>query len=325
MAQSFSEIKKTVADELEIFNTYYLKTLSSDKKIVQEAINYITKMQGKQLRPIMVLLTCGMHGEITEKAYVSSTAIELTHLASLIHDDIVDEAYSRRGNWSFNALWRSKKAVLIGDYVFSKAFRTATQHKLYDLLEDISAVIEKMSIGELQQSDATMRLDITEEEYFEVIQLKTAYLIGSCFYAGALSANADKEACNKIRNIGLEVGTIFQIKDDILDYCTDSTSGKIPCNDIKEKKITLPLICALNEATAKERADILSIIRHLRRKPRGVETILQFVKDKKGIEQAEVIMRNKAESIRIELQQYPQNRYRDTLINITEYICDRDK
>ena len=325
MPQSFSEIKKAIEGDLQQFNDYYRKTVRSDDKKMGDIVDYLITLQGKQIRPLLVILSCGMHGEVTQKAYIAATVIELTHMASLIHDDIVDEAYMRRSKWSFNALWRSRKAVLVGDYVFSKAFREASQSKLYGVIDDIADVIESMSVGELYQSDAAMKLDITEDEYYEVIRCKTATLMGSCMYTGALAAGASEEECEKIRGIGTELGIVFQIKDDILDYSPDKKTGKIAGNDVKERKITLPLICALEKATEKEKKEIISIIGNISRHPEKAEQVYRFVKEKDGITLAEKKMEARRRKIEESLMQYPQNKYRDSMIALTGYICEREE
>lgn len=325
MSQNFSEIKKAIDGDLQQFNSYYRETLRSDRKIMDDIVDYLMQLQGKQIRPLLVILSCGMHGEITQKAYTAATVIELTHMASLIHDDVVDEAYMRRSKWSFNALWRSRKAVLIGDYVFSKAFREAARSKMYGVIDDIADVIESMSVGELYQSDAAMKLDITEEDYYEVIRCKTATLMGSCMYTGALAAGAEEEECEKIRKIGTELGIVFQIKDDILDYSPDKKTGKTAGNDIKERKITLPLICALEKATKKERKEVISVIEKISRNPEGADIICKFVKDKDGIALAEEKMMHRRRKIEESLMNYRESKYRDTMITLTRYICEREE
>lgn len=325
MSQSFSEIKNAIDGELLQFNNYYRKTLRSDNRIMDDIVDYLLKLQGKQIRPLLVILSCGMHGEITDRVYTAATVIELTHMASLIHDDVVDEAYMRRSQWSFNALWRSRKAVLIGDYVFSKAFREAARSKMYGVIDDIADVIESMSIGELYQSDAAMKLNITEEKYYEVIRGKTATLMGSCTYTGALAAGASTEECEKIRKIGTELGIVFQIKDDILDYSSDKKTGKTAGNDIKERKITLPLICALEKATKKERNEIMSVINNISRYPDGADIICKFVKEKDGIALAEEKMMNRCREIEQELMQYGESKYRDSMIALARYVCEREE
>lgn len=316
-------ITKPIEHNINEFDKYYKEILSSDNKLVAEVVDYVGKMKGKQIRPIMVMLACGMYSVIDSKTYTAAAVIELTHVASLIHDDIVDEAYTRRHIWSVNALWRSRSAVLIGDYVFSKAIRTAAQNGIYNIVDDISRAIENMSVGELQQSDATLRLDIDEKEYFDVIRNKTAILMGSCLYNGASIGGASMEEAEELRRIGEDIGYIFQVVDDILDYAEKESTGKQACNDIKERKITLPLIYALNDGTPKERKDVLNVIRHINNITGGVETVYNYVIGKKGIERAMAKVEEIKKGIIEKLEKYPKNEYRDALIELTQYICER--
>lgn len=316
-------ITKPIEHNINEFNKYYKEILSSDNKLVSEALDYIGKMKGKQIRPVLVMLACGMYATIDKKAYTAATVIELTHMASLIHDDIVDEAYTRRHIWSVNALWRSRSAVLIGDYVFAKAIRTASQNGMHNIVDDISRAIENMSVGELQQSDATLRLDMDEKEYFDVIRNKTAILMGSCLYNGASIGGATQEAAEGLRTIGEDIGYIFQIVDDILDYSLQENTGKQACNDIKERKITLPLIYALEDGTQKERTTVLDTIRNINNTKGGVEKIYDYVIEKKGIERALAKVETIRASIEEQLLKYPDNPYREALLELTRYICKR--
>lgn len=316
-------IIKPIENNISEFNKYYREILGSDNKLVSEAVDYLVKMKGKQIRPIMVMLACGIYAGIDKRTYTAAAVIELTHMASLIHDDIVDEAYTRRHIWSVNALWRSRSAVLIGDYVFSKAIRTAAQNGMYNIVDDISRSIENMSVGELQQSDATLRLDIDEKEYFEVIHNKTAILMGSCLYTGATIGGAPEAEAEGLRKIGEEIGYIFQVVDDILDYSEKESTGKQTCNDIKERKITLPLIYALEDGTPKERKTVLNTIRHINSTKGDVEKVYDYVISKKGIERALEKVETIKKAVIGKLEKYPQNEYRDALIKLTQYICER--
>lgn len=316
-------ITKPIEHNINEFNLYYREILHSDNKLVGEALDYISKMKGKQIRPILVMLACGMYAPIDKKTYTAAAIIELTHMASLIHDDIVDEAYTRRHIWSVNALWRSRSAVLIGDYVFAKAIRTAAQNGMYNIVDDISRAIENMSVGELQQSDATLRLDIDEREYFDVIRNKTAILMGSCLYNGAFIGGASQEAAEGLRKIGEDIGYIFQIVDDMLDYSLQESTGKQACNDIKERKITLPLIYALEDGTQKERNAVLETIRHINSTKGGVETVYNYVIAKKGIERALAKVEKIKIGIETQLREYPDTPAREALFELTRYICKR--
>lgn len=306
--------------ELERFREEYKSALSGDTHSVMDFVNYIIKSEGKGMRPVLLLLSANMHGVVNDASINSAVILELTHNASLIHDDVVDEAYQRRNRFSVNALWRSKKAVLIGDYVFSKAILTAAKKSLYYVLEDVARVIEDMSLGEIEQSDATIKLDITEAIYYDVIRRKTASLMSCAARLGAISTNASSEQCQKMSEIGELIGMMFQIKDDILDF-TGGDSGKMIGNDLKEKKITLPLIYALKKGDHNQSSRILKLLR----KGNNISEITSYVIEKNGI----VLAEKKIEAISKEAKEiimtYPPSVYREAMIELVDFIINRNK
>ena len=320
-----NNIMNSVELEMIQFNSTLKQMLSDENPIVREAINYIMASQGKQMRPLLVILSAKLNGVVDEKTYLASCLIELTHSASLIHDDIVDEAYMRRGMLSMYAIWRNRNSVLIGDYIFSRAIRVACQHHLYNLLDKISSVIENMSIGELEQSEAAMKLNITEEKYYEIINGKTAELISACAYAGTISANPDPKQQETMVDFGRILGLIFQIKDDMLDYMGDNTTGKRNCNDIREQKITLPLIAALKLSDAKTTKHILAQLPKAKKQETAVKEIYDFVMNGEAMSYCDNRLQElKSEAIEC-LNYYPNSEHKDRLIGLMDYFIERNK
>lgn len=317
-------IFRPIKDELEKFRINYKNTLIGDRTSKMEFVKYLLKIEGKGVRPALLFLTAYLHGEVNEDSINAATILELTHTASLVHDDIVDEAFQRRGMLSINALWRSKKAVLIGDYIFSKSIRLASSNKLYDVLDCVSRVIENMSIGELEQHDATIRLDITETGYFEIIQNKTASLMSCASFLGASSVGASKEECDNMSKLGELIGVMFQIQDDILDYIGSST-GKMKSNDLKEQKITLPLIYALKRAKKSEANDILKLLRRVVEKRDNISIITSFVIDKGGIISAQKKLEELQKEAKLILAGYKESIYKESLMSLIDYVCKRNK
>lgn len=316
--------KDKIFDVIEVdlnrFRKEYKAALIGEKNSKMDFVNYILKSEGKGMRPVLLLLSARLHGEINDSSIFSAVILELTHNASLIHDDVVDEAYQRRNRFSINALWRSKKAVLIGDYVFSKAILTAAKNSLSYVLEDIARVIEDMSLGEIEQSDATIKLDITENLYYDVIRRKTASLMSCAARLGAVSTHASDAECEKMSRLGEIIGMMFQIKDDILDY-TGGNSGKMIGNDLKEKKITLPLIYALKKGEKVEVNNILKLLR----KGNNISKISSFVFEKGGIALSQKKIDLMSEEAKELVMTYPNSVHRDAMIGLIDYIINRDK
>jgi len=320
---SISSIKEPVKKELEDFEIFFRSQAQSPYKSLDFILTHIARRKGKQLRPLFVFLSAKLIGEVTQSTYVAATMIELLHTATLIHDDVVDEAYERRGFWSVNALWRSKIAVLVGDIILSKGLMVSVEHKEYDMLETMSNAVKEMSEGELFQIEKSRKMDITEEDYYSIIRKKTASLIAACTSSGARSAGADSSSVTKMYEFGILLGMAFQIKDDLFDFQTSGLTGKPSGNDIKEKKLTLPLIHALNSSNKKEKQEIISQIKKLKGKRQEVDSIIAFVKHKGGIEYAEQKMiecRNNAIAI---LHEMADNQSRQALEELANYIVTR--
>ena len=319
------EIKKPVEVDLDKFEPYFKNSMSSKVPLLDVITNYIYRRKGKQLRPLLVFLSAGINGSITQSTYVAAGMIELLHTATLIHDDVVDEAYERRGFFSINALWRSKIAVLVGDYILSKGLLLAIEKNEIELLKIMSTAVKDMSEGELLQIERSRKMDINESTYFEIIEKKTASLLASCSANGACSAGASPEMIERMRNFGLCLGIAFQIKDDLFDYQPKGVIGKPTGNDIKEKKLTLPLIHSLSKVSKSEQSEILKLVRSSKKNPKAVEKVVTFVQKNGGLEYTVIKMqefKNKALEL---LALYPESEYRKSLEMLTEFIVERSK
>ncbi len=324
MSNTLAYIKSPIEDELKIFEDKFRESVRSKVPLLDTIMNYIVKRKGKQMRPLLVLHCAKLFGDINETTYRGAALVELLHTATLVHDDVVDEANMRRGFFSINALWKNKIAVLVGDYLLSKGLLLSLKNKDFKSLEILSTAVEQMSEGELLQMEKARKLDITEEVYFDIITKKTASLLASCCGIGAYSTNQDEENLARILEMGEALGIAFQIKDDLFDY-GDNKIGKPTGIDIVEKKMTLPLIYALNNATKSEKRRILKIIKNSKKSKTQVDEVISFVQSKGGIQYAEERMleyKQKAESILNNIQSESSVEYISALIT---YVIDRKK
>ncbi len=320
-----TRIRKPVEREMADFETYFSRTMRSNIPLLNIILNYVLRRKGKQMRPLLVFLTARLHGEITESTYVAATFIELLHTASLVHDDVVDDASERRGALSVNALWNSKIAVLVGDYMLSKGMLISVEKKRFDMLEIVSGAVKSMSEGELLQLQKSRKLNIREEDYFRIITSKTAALISACTACGARSVSEDVTRINQMKELGEYIGIAFQIRDDILDYEATGLTGKIAGNDIKEKKITLPLIHALEHASLKERRRILGIIKGKHKTKSEISEVIGFVTGNGGLEFSEAKMNEYRDKALAILNSYPPSDVRDSLTEFVHYTTSRKK
>ena len=273
---------------------------------------------------MFVFLSAGVCGGITEATFRGASLIELLHTATLVHDDVVDDSNYRRGFFSINALWKNKIAVLVGDYLLSRGLLLSVQHKDFKLLEIVSNAVKEMSEGELLQIEKARHLDITEEVYFDIIRQKTASLISSCCGVGASSAGVENGAVENMKLFGEKVGLAFQIKDDLFDY-GDKEIGKPLGIDIKERKMTLPLIHILNKASKRDRRNIMNIIRNHNNKPDKVREVIKFVVDSGGIDYAqEVMMKYYHEALDV-LRKFKDSEYRQSLEELVTFTIERKK
>ena len=321
-----SKIKQPIQIEMELFEKKFYESMTSKVALLNRITYYIVNRKGKQMRPMFVFLTAKMlsNGKVNERTYRGASVIELIHTATLVHDDVVDDSNRRRGFFSINALWKNKIAVLVGDYLLSKGLLLSIDNGDFDLLRIISVAVREMSEGELLQIEKARRLDIVEEVYYEIIRKKTATLIASCCALGAKSVSENEVQVEAMRKFGELIGMAFQIKDDLFDY-TDDAIGKPTGIDIKEQKMTLPLIYALNNCTSKEKSWCINSIKNHNKDKKRVKEVIQFVKDKNGLFYAEEKMvQFQQEALQI-LEKFPQSEYRDALSLMVNYVIERKK
>jgi octaprenyl-diphosphate synthase len=321
-----SQIKQPIQLEMELFEKKFYESMSSKVALLNRITYYIVNRKGKQMRPMFVFLTAKMisGGMVNERTYRGACVIELIHTATLVHDDVVDDSNRRRGFFSINALWKNKIAVLVGDYLLSKGLLLSIDHGDFDLLRIISVAVREMSEGELLQIEKARRLDITEDIYYEIIRQKTATLIAACCALGAKSVSEDEFQVETMRKFGELIGMAFQIKDDLFDY-TDEAIGKPTGIDIKEQKMTLPLIHALNNCTDKEKSWCINSIKNHNKDKKRVKEVIQFVKDQNGLHYAEQKMEEFQHEALALIQSFPNSIYKDSLILMVNYVIERKK
>jgi octaprenyl-diphosphate synthase len=318
-------IKKPVETEMAEFEAYFSRTMRSDIPLLNIILNYILRRKGKQMRPLLVFLTAKLNGVIVESTYIAATCIELLHTASLVHDDVVDDAHERRGSLSINALWNSKIAVLLGDYLLSTGMHICVEKSRYDMLEIISEAVKSMSEGELLQLQKARKLNIKEEDYYKIIISKTAALLAACTACGARSVSEEAETIQLMKDFGENIGIAFQIRDDILDYEGTGLTGKTVGNDIKEKKITLPLIHALEQSANSKKRHILNIVRNKKKTRAEIGEVISFVMDYGGLDYAELKMNQYRDKALAILDSYPDSEVKESLKEFVHYTTSRKK
>jgi octaprenyl-diphosphate synthase len=323
MPLRLEDIKAPIAREMEEFEQKFRASMKTQILLLDKIMGYIVRRKGKQMRPMFVFLSAGTCGKISESTFRGASLIELLHTASLVHDDVVDEANYRRGFFSVNALWKNKIAVLVGDFLLTRGLALSLEHKEYDLLSIANNAVKEMSEGELLQFEKSRRLDITEETYLEVIRQKTASLIASCCSIGASSSGATPQVVDTMRRFGEKIGMAFQIKDDLFDY-EDHEIGKPVGIDIKEKKMTLPLIYALSKSPWMERRRIISIVRNQSHKTKKVKEVIAYVKASGGIEYANGRMKEYHQSALELLKEFPDTDYKRSLQQLVQFTIDRN-
>lgn len=322
MALRLDDIKAPIAREMEDFEQKFRSSMKTKVLLLDKIMNYIVKRKGKQMRPMFVFLSAGACGTISDSTFRGASLIELLHTATLVHDDVVDDANYRRGFFSVNALWKNKIAVLVGDFLLSRGLILSVENKDFDLLSIVTEAVKEMSEGELLQMEKARQLDINEEVYYEIIRQKTASLIASCCAVGASSVKAPDDIVGKMKLFGQQVGMAFQIKDDLFDYGEDEI-GKPVGIDIKEKKMTLPLIYALSKSTWLEKRRIISIVKNESEKPKKVKEVIDFVKKSGGIEYAIQAMTKYHQQASDMLAQLPDSVYKNSLSQLVQYTIDR--
>lgn len=318
-------IKQPIAAEMKAFEPKFKAFMASKVSLLDRITHYIVKRKGKQLRPMLVFLSAKMFADVTESTYRGASLIELMHTATLVHDDVVDDANTRRGFFSINALWKNKIAVLVGDYLLSRVLLLAVDFEEHRLLKLVSTAVKQMSEGELLQIEKARRLDITEAVYYDIIKQKTASLIATCCAVGAASVNSNEATVAQMRLFGETLGMAFQIKDDLFDYQSSAKTGKPSGIDIKEQKMTLPLIFALNQANWSTKRHIIGLIKKHHNNPEKVQEVVQFVQHSGGIAYAEEKMGDyRARALEL-IKDYPDSAAKQSLVDLVDFVITRTK
>ncbi|MDH4090712.1 MAG: polyprenyl synthetase family protein [Cyclobacteriaceae bacterium] len=317
------DIKAPIATEMAEFEQKFRASMQTRVLLLDKIMGYIVKRKGKQMRPMFVFLSAGLCGKINESTFRGASLIELLHTATLVHDDVVDEANYRRGFFSVNALWKNKIAVLVGDFLLSRGLMLSVENKDFDLLSIVTNAVREMSEGELLQIEKSRKLDITEDVYYEIIRKKTASLIASCCSVGACSSGAGEDIIKKMQQFGEKIGMAFQIKDDLFDY-GEQEIGKPLGIDIKEKKMTLPLIYALSSAGWLEKKRIIRIVKNESGKPKKVKEVIEFVKKSGGIGYANEVMNKFHQDALLILKDFSDSVYKRSLIDLVQFTIDRN-
>ncbi|TVR79585.1 MAG: polyprenyl synthetase family protein [Chitinophagaceae bacterium] len=324
MPIKIEDIKKPIVTELEIFEQKFKDSMKSKVPLLDKISHYIIKRKGKQIRPLFVFLSAKAFGSVNDSTYNGASLIELLHTATLVHDDVVDDSFERRGFFSINALWKNKIAVLVGDYLLSRGLLLAINNKEFRILELVSEAVQKMSEGELLQMEKTRKLDIDESVYFDIIRQKTASLISAACATGAASTTKDEEIISTMQQFGEHAGIAFQIKDDLFDFGNHDI-GKPKGIDIKEKKMTLPLIHALRNADSFTKRKIKYIIKNQSQDSKKVQEVIDFVVKSDGIKYANEKMNEHKEKAISILAKIPESEAKDSLNLLIHFTINRDK
>jgi octaprenyl-diphosphate synthase len=314
----------TIESELKAFELLFKDAVKSNVPLLDRILKYIVRTKGKQLRPMFVLLSAKLCGGINESTYRAASVVELLHTATLVHDDVVDEAGERRGFFSLSALWKNKASVLVGDYLLAKGLLLSLQNKDFRILEILSDAVRQMSEGELLQLEKARMLNIKEEDYFEIIRNKTASLLASACAAGAFSASQDPELTEKMRLFGEYAGIAFQIKDDLFDYGTDDV-GKPTGNDIREKKLTLPLIFTLKNTTPDKKRRIIYILKNKNKSRKEIDEVIDEVIRCGGIDYATEQMNTYKEKALSMIESFTEGQEKTALTALVKFTTERKK
>jgi octaprenyl-diphosphate synthase len=321
---NINDIKRPIAAQIDVFEEKFKTSMQSSVPLLDRITHYIVKRKGKQIRPMFVFFSASICGGINESTHRGAALVELLHTATLVHDDVVDNSYQRRGFFSINALWKNKIAVLVGDYLLSKGLLLSIDNGDFELLKIVSEAVKQMSEGELLQIEKVRRMDISEAVYYEVIRQKTASLIASCCACGAASAGADEDTIEKMRLFGEKIGIAFQIKDDMFDFGTDDV-GKPLGIDIKEKKVTLPLIYALNNSDSSEKKRMINLVKNHNDDTKKITEIINFVKEKGGLQYSETQMKTYTDAAFEILNTFPAGEARTGLEQLVRFTTERNK
>lgn len=321
---SLKEVTSPVKNDLAVFRKFFKNEIKSDVFLLDQIIRYLLRQKGKEIRPTLVFMTARMFGEVDKRSFIAATMIELLHTATLIHDDVVDEADKRRAFLSINKIWRNKAGVLLGDFLLSKGLIIALDHKEYKLLHVLSDAVKKMSEGELRQMKTSNLFNMTEKRYFQIISEKTASLIAACCQSGAIASTDDESIADAMNEIGFNIGIAFQIKDDLFDYGL-ADIGKPTRNDIKERKVTLPLIYALENASKPKQLQIRRLMRKRKKSTKDINRIVEFVHEHKGLEAAEKKMTEYTDHALNTLRTLPIKSGAEDFEDLVQFIITRKK
>lgn len=315
-------IKDIIGEELVAFEKKFEGSVKSNTPLLDRIMKYIIKRKGKQMRPMFVFLSAKLCGEINESTYRAAALVEILHTATLVHDDVVDESFERRGFFSINAIWKNKIAVLVGDYLLSKGLLLSTENQDFMHLQLLSEAVRQMSEGELLQIEKTRNLNVREDIYFEIIRSKTASLLSSACAVGSWSTSKNEELTNKMKLFGEKVGIAFQIKDDLFDYGEEKV-GKPTGNDIKEKKLTLPLIYTVNNCSSSIRREIVYIVKNQNTNPEKIKWVIKQVEEHGGIDYTQKKMYQYRDEALAILNDFPESKVRSALEDLVRYTTDR--
>jgi len=323
---TIKDIRSPIDKHLKSYNKFIKELMSSDVALLDLVIQYLSRKKGKQVRPVLVMLSAELCGQVSQRTYIGAAMTELLHTATLVHDDVVDESSTRRGIASINASWNNKIAVLIGDYLLAKGLLSAIDSDEFGFLKATSTAVKRMSEGELLQIQKSREFDIDYDTYFKIISNKTASLIAACCEIGAISAVDDKNKQENLRNYGENIGIAFQIRDDIFDYQSKKNIiGKPVGNDLKEKKLTLPLIYSIKQVSKKSGKAMLDLIKKDKLKKSEIKKVIEFVNENGGIEYAEKISKEYSYKAASYLKSFPDNPAKQSLLNFCDFVIDRNK
>jgi len=322
---TITEISKPIENHLKEFNKYFKETMKSNVALLDIIISYMTRKRGKQVRPAMVFLSAELCGGVSERSYIGASMIEFLHTATLVHDDVVDNSDKRRGLATINAEWNNKIAVLIGDFLLAKGLLAATSNTEFGFLHATSDAVKRMSEGELLQIQKSNEIDLEESTYFRIISDKTASLLSAACKIGALSATDDQEKHELMYQYGENVGLAFQIRDDIFDYTGDTTKiGKPIGNDLKEKKITLPLLYSFSQVSKSQAKKVLKMIKEDELNRDNIKYIINFVTDNGGLDYARDKANHYCDQAVSILNKFDPSPARDSLTSFAKFVVDRD-
>ena len=319
---TLDEIKRPIAKELDEFEERFRESMRSKAPLLDRITHYIVTRKGKQMRPMFVFLSAKLCGEINEATYVAASLVEILHTATLVHDDVVDDSYKRRGFFSINALWKNKIAVLVGDFLLAKGLALSIENNQFKLLGLLSNTIKEMSEGELLQLEKARKLDIKEDIYFEIIRQKTASLIASACASGASTTTTDESVIDTVKKMGEKIGIAFQIKDDLFDY-EEAEIGKPRGIDIKERKMTLPLIYALGKVSSSDRRKIINIIKNENTNMEKVRWVIDMVRSNGGMDYAIQKMNEYITEAEALLNSFPDSDARRSIHEMIQFTVNR--